>query len=629
MYSASILNEFKNYLIDLGLYTNDKKNAVNNLSIFEYSEEFKNFLDEKYDTTESIFTKSINEILEMDIVNGKLTLLDDENQQENVLYGKTPENKNTANNESEEENLNFGADEYSSINTLNQNNDFIEILNNIFEDETIIKSLDKNNDGTLDADEMNVFFENIKNIDGNESNISFEDILGGLEKIKENKKETQEELETKNEPQSISRKSPRGPYNGGSTINQQEANLNNMTKEQLESELSVQNAALQEKQAVLEAIYSGSDSRLTELQQQIDLSYETYQQELSLLDNDMANELDNAISNINSKESEINNQQILIADQEITLVNYTTKVSNTQNTLNSLNSSLSSLESADTSSMDDNDKADLKNKISNLKQEIQTTENTLRQAQQEQQNAQDKLDELNETKNQLEEELASLNETKTSIEEKIAQKYPEIKDLQTAYEQAKTNYENTKTQLISDTENEIANIQIKINEINTAISQKTDKEKSTEYSLGGLSMYDEEKGKALAASVLAYVDGNRSSTGMCAKGVRVAMENLGYTGLTPVKAKDFAATNLEGRSDFTEITDEVTVNDLNSLPDGAIICWSSYEAGHTRSNGKAGHACIVAHDENGNTIEVSDYIRNGVNTNFYNWGGSYRVFIPC
>ena len=99
MYSASILNEFKNYLIDLGLYTNDKKNAVNNLSIFKYSEEFKNFLDEKYDTTESIFTKSINEILEMDIVNGKLTLIDDENQQENVLYGKTPDYKNTADNE--------------------------------------------------------------------------------------------------------------------------------------------------------------------------------------------------------------------------------------------------------------------------------------------------------------------------------------------------------------------------------------------------------------------------------------------------------------------------------------------------------------------------------------------------
>ncbi len=638
MNNISIINDFKNYLIDLGLYANDN-NAVNSFSIFQYSEEFKNYLDIKYETSESIFTKSLNDILDMEVVNGKLISQDEETTEENknLLFADETENlddvlPDESLNGVESEVLTTDAGNQEPSNNIDENNYFIEVLNNILEDETVIESLDKNKDGKLDNDEINAFFENIKNIDGNENDISFEDIFSGLEKIKEAKEKTEEKINAKNKAHGSSGSggsSYVGSQNSGNN-QQQEPTLENMTKEELQNELNIANATMQEKQAALEAIYNGTDSRLLELQQNIDTSYQAYQEQLSLLNKDMAAQLDEMIENISSKETEIAEQQTQIAQQEIALANCIANVTNTQNTLNSLNSNLSSLESTDTSTMDADAKADLENKISKLKQEIESTETALEQAQEEQQTAQDTLDSLNETKTLLDSELKELNETKAEFEEEIAEKYPEVEELQSAYEDAKNNYDTTKETLISDAENEVALAQIEIDKINTALTERINQEKTKEYSVSGLSMYDEEKGKALAQSILAYVDGNTTATGMCAKGVRIAMENVFGHSFTPSKGKDFAEANLVGNSDFVEITDEVTVDDLNSLPDGAIICWSEYESGHTASNGKAGHACMVAHDANGNTIEVSDYIRkNGVNTNFYKWGGSYRVFIPC
>ena len=64
---------FAQYLEELNEISNKNyKDVYSDVSIFQYSTEFKRYVAEEMDADSSIFSMSINDILDMEVKNGKL-----------------------------------------------------------------------------------------------------------------------------------------------------------------------------------------------------------------------------------------------------------------------------------------------------------------------------------------------------------------------------------------------------------------------------------------------------------------------------------------------------------------------------------------------------------------------------
>ncbi len=131
-----------------------KEIATNNpdMSIFLYNAEFKNYLIQEVGADSSIFSKSINEIMSMEIVNGKLV---DKNEETGDIFTKENE------------------DEYNGDSLI------ADSLNAIFENEDFAMYLDTDTNGEIGEDEINSFLTGIANPE--DGQISFDSIAGAVQ----------------------------------------------------------------------------------------------------------------------------------------------------------------------------------------------------------------------------------------------------------------------------------------------------------------------------------------------------------------------------------------------------------------------------------------------------------------
>ncbi len=113
---------------------------ASSVSIFTYSSEFKNYLAEEYSADVSIFSKSISEIMSMEIVNGKIEDSDE--------------------------------GDYTA-----------EILNEALSDESVISALDADKSGELSKDEISGFLSGLTSGDSGE--ISFDTLAEAVTGIQE------------------------------------------------------------------------------------------------------------------------------------------------------------------------------------------------------------------------------------------------------------------------------------------------------------------------------------------------------------------------------------------------------------------------------------------------------------
>ncbi len=153
----SIKEEFYSYYVsELEKKGQDTQIADNdNISIFEHKEEFKDFLKSKYHATKFSISKSIDKILKMNIENGKLVDSEEEDKKEND--GKKLDD------------------------------DFIkDVINEALQDEQVQKTLDIDQSGELDSEEVGIFLQNIQGASEENSSsyrISLDDITKGVEDI--------------------------------------------------------------------------------------------------------------------------------------------------------------------------------------------------------------------------------------------------------------------------------------------------------------------------------------------------------------------------------------------------------------------------------------------------------------
>lgn len=652
---SSLIQGFSSYLENLNETSEKNYNtSSSNVSIFMYSSEFKSYIADELDIADSsIFSKSINDILSMDVVNGKLV----ENKDENTDSFETSEDNETdeTNSIQPEENIpnqnetpaaeNTNSGEIAQEGGEEGTEVLTDLLNNLFQDESVISALDTDNSGELDKEEISSFIETINGADGDANNLTLEDILAGIEQIKEKtnetetaEEETEPETEEINQAQNVAAStgtpaSSSGSFSGGSTGGSsipssssnnsvQEKTLDNMTREELNSELSTAESDLTEKQGALSALYDGSDSNLQALNENMENLYDTYLEELETVDEEMAEQVDTLKQDIDSKQDEIDAKDQEIADQEGVVSNaeaaYNNAVSNTQQ----LKSSLSSLQSTDTSNMDDSQIAELNSKIAELQSKVTEAEQAEDDAKQAWDDAEDALDTLNEQRDNLQTELDNLNNDMTELEAEIVEKYPQIQESLNAYNEAKQEHDNYKSEAITSAKSEIESAQNYVNEINTAINNLDNKEIEKEYSMN---QYDAEEGERLVDVAKQMLGRYGSSTGYCATGVSRTMSmaygiSMGGNGCD----WDTNMDKLVAEGMFTEVTsDYPTSGDLSSLPAGAVVCWEA--TGGTNGGGaQYGHVTIA----DGNGGEISDHYASNIYTSVGGRSDTYRIFIP-
>lgn len=500
------------------------------------------------------------------------------------------------------------------------------LFNKLLEDENFVKAIDTDGNGEFSKEELAKFFDSISEYDKNKTNVSVDDIQGAADDIKAHTPSV-ENSATESSPSASGPSGYTGGYSGvsGNTIQQpQEKTLDNMTKEELNSELTKAESELSENQTKLSDMISGKSEELTKLQENIDETYEAYQEELEKVDKDMAKQVDDLQSDINDKETEVSDKEQEIADQESEVSDCETAYDNAVTYRKALESQLSELKSASSDASGD-DKAEIDAQISIVEGQIEEAKKREDDAEEALDKAKDKLSDLKDEKEVLDGELEDLNTKMTELQESILEKYPEIEEYMTAYNDAKKAFETEQTRGINEAKSAVEKSQKYVNEVKTALNNCDikDKEKENLSVISPFAKYNEERGKSLAEAALSLYGNDHVANGRCAGGVSNSIyKAFGYR--TYGNGCDYGGVLAE-RSDWVEVTSEITsVDQLKSLPAGAIVSWSTYEAGHTASNGRYGHVFI----SDGQGHEISDYIGD-INTNFASWGASYRVFIPC
>ena len=647
---------FINYLKEISETTNKEYITTNSdVSIFMYANEFKNYISDELDIDPKILSMSINDILNMDIENGKLVDPDEEEKETGVETESSQDPDSIKDIPSQDNNIQGDPTQTGNNTTIQENgenqttilnDDSIgQLLNTLFEEDAVKNIIDLDQNGELNEEEIFSFIDTIKGFDGDDENISLEDIISSLQAINEGELSLNKEVNDSNEKDTEEAEQPiisqgtagatntsgvsgtRGNYGNSSgnlgisnpSGNQttQEKTLDNMSKEELNSELNSAQSDLSDKQNNLSAILNGSDSQIAQLQQNVDVAYDIYQEELKNLDEDLAKQVDELKSDIDNKENEIDNKEQEISNQESTVNNAKTAYNNAVSTTKTLKNSLSVLKSTDTSNMTPEQKAEINSKIADLEAKIRNSQKAEENAKTAWDNEKEKLDQLNEEKETLQSELNSLNDQMNSLEEEIAQKYPQIQEFLNAYNDAKDEYDNYKKEAISNAKSEVQSAQNYVNEIQTAINNYENKEVTEENSLSPFAGYNEERGNSLAEAAQTLYGGVSTPGGYCAAGVSKAIEDaFGYK--TWGNGCDYGNVLAE-RNDWIEVTDEVSLDELKNLPAGAIVSWSQY------NGGQYGHVFIS--DGQGN--EISDF-KSPITTDYYSSrGATYRVFIPA
>ncbi len=499
---------FANYLQELNEVSNKEYNtsASSDVSIFMYANEFKNYISDELNVDSSILSKGINEILNMEVVNGKL--VDPNEEVNNDSFEKTEEETPEAADKTENIAEAVETDETAMIEGEEGSEETMltDFLNELFEDETIKGILDTDESGDLSQEEIGAFLDTIKGFDGDEENISLEDVIGALQAIQDETftltpedEETEiEEIEETEQPQSTPQSNGVSGSNGGSyggggvsgaanNAGVQEKTLDNMSKEELNSELQTAKGQLSEKQDVLNSLLDGSDSQLQSLQDAIDTAYDAYQEQLKLVDEDLAEKVDELKESIDAKQEEINEKDLEIAEQETTVSDAETAYNNAVSSRENLEATLAALKSTDTSNMSSDKSAQVSANISELEGKVEDAKKAETTAKEAWDKAQEKLEKLQEERDELETGeggLNELNEEMTELEAIIAEKYPEIQEYMDAYNDAKDEYTEYKDTAVASAKADVQEAQKYVDEVNTAITNFDNKQTTKEYLIG-------------------------------------------------------------------------------------------------------------------------------------------------
>ncbi len=500
----SLKIEFIQYLEDKGEVSADEKLSPLDVSIFTYSSLFKDFLQEEGIIDITMASESLFDILKMNIdENGKI--VEGEFQQQSEDGDIVDESQDNI------------PDEESQQQSL-----FTQIFNELVDDNDFFDTLDGDNDGKISQEDKNQFFNTIKNLDGNDEDISISDLLDASGLISENKfdeltdttdttdtteeqtdNDITENTENTQSTQNIKPKStqvsnysaPKGNYgsanmpNNASQPKEKEKSLENMSKPELETELESAKSSLQEKEGLLASYTDDSAPELVSLKETVEQNYEAYKTQLDLVDTELAEQMEEIETAISEKENEIATQEQVITKQEVEYLEASNNYESATQKVASLEQLVSDLSNINKSGLSQEQISEIDSKLANAQEQLNTAKNEQSEALS---NKSAKYDSLNTAKEKLKElkqgenGLQSLNESKQDLENTINEKHPQIKELMEAYNSSKSDYASQKDLLIKNAQDAVISAQNRINEVNSALNNVENKKTTKELSFNTL-----------------------------------------------------------------------------------------------------------------------------------------------
>ena len=464
-----IKSDFYSYLIKKGDQESADNLIASDTSIFTLSSDFKDFIQEEgaqYNLPTGF--------------NGNITDL------EKLQF--------------DEENQEFTTDSEN-----NENSIFTGLLNNLIQDENIKNQFDSDGNGKLSEKEMTEFLDSLKDIDENQDDLSLDDIFGMYSKYSAdeapaltlNAPSTADATpastsgnptssSTGNNSSSPSTYNPNN-YQNNTENTQQEKTLDNMSKEELKSELSKANSELSSNNDKLNSLLDGSDSTLKTMQDDTNKLFTEYQDKLKLVDVELANKSKDIEGKISDKESQINNKDIDISNKKNDVSKAENELSSATSERECLEQSLSNLKATDTSKMEASKKQEIEKKINELENvKIPAAKDKEAAKKEKLQNEKDALSSLETEKTSLEEQLTALKEDKRKLDNDIATKYPEVKESQTKYNESKTKYDEYKASEVSKAQEAVKTSQDRVKEVQSALDKAENKETENNYKVSGL-----------------------------------------------------------------------------------------------------------------------------------------------
>lgn len=626
--------------------------ANSDISIFMYADEFKEYVSQELSFSTDISNMSINDILDMEIVNGKLMTDEEAAEAEKALEGFDSEEEtgeDTLTETTTEEQPQMINGEEATDGQLV----FQGIINDLMQTEEIKNAVDTDGNSEISKEEMTAFLEAIGTQDGDDTNLTLDDIFATINGIKDNtfNIETDEQSETKKpeveQIQAPSQSQQSGNVGGGGftpTSNNNNNNNNTNNNQNTESTDSLKGKSLEElkemlpdregkvdtaKTAVNEAIEAVNNNEAKEAVDEAFNNYVEFLEQIEENDKKFAEEIKAKNGEIEDSQGKIDEFEKQLADSLIQESELESTKSDAETAITSLESSKSAITSAMSSAETEEEKAALQGQLENIEAAIEAQKAKKKEAE-------DKLNILqNETIPELEKNKEKEQEHLTTLEGELDQlmkdaeeQYPELAEYRTAYDEAKKNFEEAKATAQANLETAYENLgtaQTELNELNSAISvAETEKvQKENKPSLSG--EYDEEAGQKLVDAAYEMLSRYGSSTGYCARGVSrtmaialgIQMGGHGYQW-------DSNMDQLVEQGMFKEVTgDYATSDDLANLPAGAVVCWEN-TSNSGGGGAQYGHVCIA----DGKGGEISDHYQASIYKSVGGRSDQYRVYIP-
>ena len=633
----SIKNKFIQMKLE-ELRSNPRKKDLteDDISIFKYADEFEEFACKELNIDADDLNIDVETLLSMEL-----------NELDNLV------NPNKDNNDSKE----------------NTTSNFLtDFINSIFGEKDVKEKVDTDGDGKISDKEKENFLKTIASMDKEDGDVSMEDLFKTGKRAEKGRfkiKETEETPEAAPAGSSSGGGSVGGgtnppPSNNNNTDNKDSSsvpNFENMTTEEIKAELDTADQNVQDGKEIAGAILDGSYPELQEKQKKIDESYDKYHKELETLDKDMAKELDRLVKDVADKEKIRDDKLKQIVDQTVAVSDAECAYTEAQQTTKSLNETktevqgqLDSLVEPSPSAYTTTDengntvedtaayqaalaeyqaqKQALEQQINQLEQDIKAAEKAEEDAKLALDQANTKLEQLNDESKQASDDVTDAVTAKAEYEKQIVEKHPEVKQLQTDYNNAKTEYDTFKANEITAAMSFIDKNQSVKNAAKLELNKRENEEKAKEVKkdlkIDPMLEYDEKAGQKLKEAALT----TRGTTGLCLAGVHESLlEAYGINTKLPFgsayMATEYFRGNVEGYEEIAQHFKEVEVSesDLSSLPAGAVVIWDKGGNSSVSSLGKEhGHISISL----GDGRESSDHIQDQITGR----GVKFYVFIP-
>ena len=434
---------------------------VSDVSIFMHAEEFKEYVSEELNIDISDMPMDLSSLMDMEIVNGELVSKDD--------VQNDSDDKSSA------------TDDEKSLMT--------DFINELLQDENIIKNLDKDGDNALNTEEVTNFFNFISGNDKNEKSLSLEDVFMGIEQLKKGEYDPKtvsitDEKEVK-ETQKASSSSgggggSYGNYNNSSnkTESPKQKDYKDMSLEELSTTKTDYESKKQEANDLVNGIYSGENAVVKSAQENLDEKKAAYDEAVKNDENiskELKTERENNLKDISEKESSIDSLKIDINNKENEISSLENQITSKKSDLSALQSSLSSLQS---SSSDDPEiqsqiaaqKQAVQGQITAVQGQITDMESEKTALEEDKKGIEDKLAEE-------EDSLTELETQRADIESRIAENSnEETKAALADFNTAKTNVETVKAEQLKTANDFVNAFETEIDKINEAYNEKNAKQ---------------------------------------------------------------------------------------------------------------------------------------------------------